>query len=960
MPRQSSLQFKSKPLIYKYWAILIAILLPFLFYGGSFFGRSFGLECAGSGVMGTNPPFQQAISFNNPYCLDISDIGAYSWQHFPQWVKTSQEYLNFKVPLWNQNSGVGVPLAANFISSVFFIPVILFSIPKSIFIFDLFFILRFSVASLGIYLFLRTFKISKPICLIGSLVMFLNGYFTYIPTIVHVNVDILLPWVAYFINKSHQEQRVKYFFGFATVLALSNLGSFPESNVFIGLFSGIYILFLLFLSKGNQKNRLFFAYFISGLLGFSFSALLLLPGFEYLKLSSNLHLPGNSQSYSIPLWSIFSWAFPKLFGSLQDTGRVMQTHNLPWSGNYIGAFSFFILLAAPSLILFERVKLKKIDYSKFYYFFLIFLIFLIASYYQIVPNVFAKLPFFSQVNFVKYSQTLIVFLAATVAAFTLNYLLIFKSKKTLLFSLFCFFGIALIAYLKFSSFTVSESAYYRAPMSLAFNLQLLLSFTTVATATLTIFLFLFKKVSKKTVLLTLLIIAGVELFFYVPIVGNFQRKDSFRKPPFVDFLKSRDYRESRIFSPDYILYPDSSAIFNLNDVRNLDALWPKNYYEYIREFVSPDADKAAFRFTGFQENGTSKLNHFINNPYFDILSVKYLLTYNKIEHFSEIERLAPFIEQKDLLPTRNFEINKINRTVVFEHAPGKLEINLEKPKGSKFLTLFPALSQEVFNDTSKGDGVKFTATLFDQKTQIAKQEIILDPKNKKEDQRWAEIRIGPIPDETSRIKLILETDALMTNIFDWSGWGGFEWDNQIQIPSNTRYQKIYDKEIKIYENKNFIPRLNPVEKVKCVNKEADIFPAMKKLNTEIETTAIVIGRKCLNKTYSKIIQIKNQNFDDHKVSFKYTANTETFVTLSNLFYPGWKLLVDGKEIPIERANYIFQGLRLPANQNSTVELVYDPQSFKIGLAITLLSLIFSGIITWKFGNRKIDSWHFKV
>src|SRR3989344_559547 len=92
----------------RYFFHIIAFLLPFLFYFGVFFGRSFGLECA-TGVMGFQPPYQQAVTVGNAYCPNIADIGAYAWHHYPNWIKATHEYLNFQLPLWNQNNGIGVP-----------------------------------------------------------------------------------------------------------------------------------------------------------------------------------------------------------------------------------------------------------------------------------------------------------------------------------------------------------------------------------------------------------------------------------------------------------------------------------------------------------------------------------------------------------------------------------------------------------------------------------------------------------------------------------------------------------------------------------------------------------------------------------------------------------------------------------------------------------------------------------
>ncbi|MBH0204076.1 MAG: YfhO family protein [Nitrospira sp.] len=58
------------------------------------------------------------------------------------------------------------------------------------------------------------------------------------------------------------------------------------------------------------------------------------------------------------------------------------------------------------------------------------------------------------------------------------------------------------------------------------------------------------------------------------------------------------------------------------------------------------------------------------------------------------------------------------------------------------------------------------------------------------------------------------------------------------------------------------------------------------------------------------------------------------LVLTDAFYPGWKVRVDGEEQKILRANYLFRAVALPAG-NHKVEFIYDPASFKVGLMISL-------------------------
>jgi uncharacterized membrane protein YfhO len=67
------------------------------------------------------------------------------------------------------------------------------------------------------------------------------------------------------------------------------------------------------------------------------------------------------------------------------------------------------------------------------------------------------------------------------------------------------------------------------------------------------------------------------------------------------------------------------------------------------------------------------------------------------------------------------------------------------------------------------------------------------------------------------------------------------------------------------------------------------------------------------------------------------------LVLSEVYYPGWKAYVDGRETKVLRANYVMRAVALPRGKH-IVEFRYDPLSFRIGAVITVLS--FAGLLVW--------------
>ena len=75
----------------------------------------------------------------------------------------------------------------------------------------------------------------------------------------------------------------------------------------------------------------------------------------------------------------------------------------------------------------------------------------------------------------------------------------------------------------------------------------------------------------------------------------------------------------------------------------------------------------------------------------------------------------------------------------------------------------------------------------------------------------------------------------------------------------------------------------------------------------------------------------------NKIIVKTSNNCDAKLMSSEVYYPGWKARVDGKEKPIIVSNRVFRTLLLPEG-NHTIEYYYYPEIYIIGLIISFLTL----------------------
>jgi len=65
------------------------------------------------------------------------------------------------------------------------------------------------------------------------------------------------------------------------------------------------------------------------------------------------------------------------------------------------------------------------------------------------------------------------------------------------------------------------------------------------------------------------------------------------------------------------------------------------------------------------------------------------------------------------------------------------------------------------------------------------------------------------------------------------------------------------------------------------------------------------------------------------------SDRDTFLVLSEVFYPGWEATLDGDVVPIMRGDYIFRVISVPEGEH-LVSLRYRPGSLLLGAAISSL------------------------
>jgi len=92
---------------------------------------------------------------------------------------------------------------------------------------------------------------------------------------------------------------------------------------------------------------------------------------------------------------------------------------------------------------------------------------------------------------------------------------------------------------------------------------------------------------------------------------------------------------------------------------------------------------------------------------------------------------------------------------------------------------------------------------------------------------------------------------------------------------------------------------------------------------------------------AKIQLVKN---DNDVITYTSESGSNRFAVFSEVYYDaGWKALVDGKEQPIIKTNYVLRGLVLSAGKHN-IEFRFEPQGYLKGKSLTTIFSILLGLL----------------
>ena len=102
-----------------------------------------------------------------------------------------------------------------------------------------------------------------------------------------------------------------------------------------------------------------------------------------------------------------------------------------------------------------------------------------------------------------------------------------------------------------------------------------------------------------------------------------------------------------------------------------------------------------------------------------------------------------------------------------------------------------------------------------------------------------------------------------------------------------------------------------------------------------------------------------EKYRPNRLTYKTKASSEQLAVFSEIYYPGWKVTIDGKEATHFRADWILRAMLIPAGEH-TVVFDFYPENYVIAANISsyssflilLLLIVAVGWSGWKYWRQQ--------
>ncbi|MSU34698.1 MAG: hypothetical protein EXS36_06225 [Pedosphaera sp.] len=171
------------------------------------------------------------------------------------------------------------------------------------------------------------------------------------------------------------------------------------------------------------------------------------------------------------------------------------------------------------------------------------------------------------------------------------------------------------------------------------------------------------------------------------------------------------------------------------------------------------------------------------------------------------------------------------------------------------------------------------------------------------------------------------------------------------LPEPRFTRLIADSTVQVWHNRDWLPRIQVVT-------NGIFLPASVDLMTQFASLEFDPRRDVyLDTVPTPIVDLKSQTApptvssrvirqSPGQITADIASPVPGFAVFAETYYPGWTATLDGRALPILRANGVMQAVAIPAGRHQ-LEFRFTPKSFRFGAGLSAITLLFIGWLARK-------------
>jgi hypothetical protein len=155
-----------------------------------------------------------------------------------------------------------------------------------------------------------------------------------------------------------------------------------------------------------------------------------------------------------------------------------------------------------------------------------------------------------------------------------------------------------------------------------------------------------------------------------------------------------------------------------------------------------------------------------------------------------------------------------------------------------------------------------------------------------------------------------------------------------------------DSAVNVYRNETALPRAFVVHRAVVAADHEDAWARLHQPGFDPASTVVLEGGQPLDSTVDESASVRVLRYEPDSLEIEVDSPVAGYLFLSDPYYPGWRAAVDGQPATIQRADYAFRAVAVPAGVHR-VTMDFRPASWVVGLGLSgvtvLVLLVLGGV-----------------